>query len=730
MREFPPRPFNCSLWLKLASFWLLPFWVGCDGLPEPHINAMLDVPSDVVGGTLRREYVWRKTVVRETDIQVANAIDTTDLETKLANRVFATTRIASQPEWMDDATWRICRRYVEPFKTPQELMELHDAETGAAVDVCMDAEGNRIWTISDQIIEWDIQSKQPKAKSTSPIKNPKRAYYESKTDTLLLQNEDSIVRVSTDGGTVIDRWKSDVGVIRNAVVARNSGLVAVVADKNQLYALNNGLKKFDKCSDIALANTNIAVHPDGEWVLAVTDRGMLKWFQGNKSPAFVEVAEKNLIKHAAIPVCGAAFDRWIDPLRAFSMSRGSPSGEKPIVTSLVIHPIVVEAFNATRTGTQDWVFAISQRADKEKKIATYLQDFMLNDLVLECDDAWQVPFESFELLGGNHNYSRLAIRVGNKIKVFERQVQRDPHGQSMFSDLGWRQLTVDPAATEKAVLAILPSDVDDFGRTRNTILMRIIAECASNWGRLEEAGSPVEALKKLEDWRKAGTDIALLCSAQKNVFLANKRQGHFEKGRADLRRVPLKSEFAPIACFIAIELNRKSIQPGPEQEAMLSGAMAVDPWFHNPVIDFCSQQYDYGYYSQVGAVIDSIAQKFPEPYDEQWYLKACIAYIDQGSERFIFGSNNEKMNFPRILESGVALLGSNELSRQELEMLAIIAHYLKRKDLEERFLKESIQRYGTAGKLVPFYELEAACIDVKRALFPPNHQYKGKTLLP
>jgi len=718
------------------------FILGCDGVPESMPPKGPELPSNVVGGTQHREYVWRTTAASPTQFNFPKRIDARIVQQKLAARVFESKRIQERPEWASDDLWRAINRLLEPKREPQELLELDDTQTNRASDVCIDPQLPRIWSVSDQIVEWNLESKLSVRSFPTPIKKPSNAFYESITNSLLIHNDEAIVRVSIEDGSVLNQWKSADGKIVRVAVARNTGLVGVVTSKNQLFALTNGLQKVDKCGEFVLANPNISIHPDGDVILAVTHKGMLKWYQRNESSSFIEVAEERLQKELTIPICGSIFDVWVDPNRAISLLRNSADEERPTVDMHVVFPVISQAVNATRNGTQDWVVALVHKLDEHKKVATYLQDFAFDNLRLECSESWKIPFESFEWLGGDLNCQRIAIRVGSKIKILERQVFRDPYGRSILFPLGKLLANGEPELFEKVVLELLPTDSDELGRTRDELLMLYIQNGVSQWPA-SNSQTDTRAREKLENWLGSGSGIATLCSVRRSIDLAfgasrtNVRESlnHLEHATNELKRIGTASEYSTVAdvlaCVMGVcrsKMGGLDKQSADQQEERMLRAIMANPFFSSPMTQLSMELVNLQKPKEIGAVLYAVAEQMPESFADTWYAQNCLFFSARWSPYYYF-NNDYELVLSRIATGAMPLLRSVHLSRGQAEELIMASLSANRIDLAEEYASYAIRNFGIAGP-TGCTVAEKMLIDTKRKQFPASFQHNGKRVFP
>ncbi|MEQ1825363.1 MAG: hypothetical protein ABL921_05430 [Pirellula sp.] len=759
---------RCIRWKPLRSLKFLPVLlpvlitsIGCDRSPDLQVPPIPALPADVVGGTMRDQYVWRATTVPPTQFRFPQQLDRDQLTDAYLNRKKEASGLDERPEWMSREIWVAYRRYVEPYREPEELLDLDDAKTGNAIDVCLDSTGRRMWTVGNQIIEWSVDSGTEVRRFPCPIKNPSKAFFEAKSDTILIHNDESIVRISTGDGAPLHQWNSDIGKIVRVVVAQAEDVVGIVANSNRLYALENRLRNLRACVQVNLANSNIAIHPEGDWITGVTNKGMLKWRLQNQEPSIQEIPEPSLIKESVQCICDRESDYWIDPLSClrprFSFGTtntvrtelprtlrfpGVPSAE-PLSPLRTVLPIVVEAVNASCDGEQDWIVAITQRGDGKGRVGSYLQELSFDERRLGSDSAWRIPYDSFEWLGGDSSCARVVFRVGDRIKVLERQILRDPFGDAFFHKLANEFADGSTKKVEDTLKLTLPSQSDPYGQSRNQLLIQFIEKCSKVWTRLEQSPNSTELLAKLEREKASGSPLATL-SAQSRQSNMNGRRIVSVGSTAQLNSIQgpkpsfssdpfwaLCNDTATLSPTITMSGTLVQVENAQlDYEALMRRSIATDPAYVDTLIRFCNTANLTSRMSEAGSLIHAIAERFPEPLSEEWYARTAVSLLNKSNMGSIALASSYGLDPLRIVIGALPLLESHSLTQDEVQALIGLSKLAAREDLMKLYAAHLIERFVSADPMLLLNYAKETIIVVKREMIPADHRYQGKAVFP
>jgi hypothetical protein len=731
-------PSRTILGVKLITILICALATGCDEAPSIQANSIPPISDDVLGGAQRKTYVWRPTVSPPSDVNYSEIVDRAQLEKGLLSPRSIRDEIVDRPEWMNETLWNIYKRYRDAYKEPSLALSVSRSQTSNASLACFSRDGDKMWTISDQIIAWDLSAGRELNRIPSPLNGVVQAFYEPHLQSLLLHNGETIVRLSSENGQVLARWTSTVGKIANLDAARDSDLIAIVSNQKQLYTLHNQFQRMETCGNATLVSDSISVHPTGKWVLATTPKGLLRWFTTPRTPSIEELASQQLNLSQAIPLSMRRGDLWVDSMRAVGISHANQESDgKPAAYSALINPIIVHAQGAEQSDLVLPVVSVCLRGDETQKVSAYLQDFIFFHAKVEPQSAWKIPFDDFKWLGASPSGDYVAFLVEDTIRVYRRQAFQDPQGATYLAELTARVLAGHTEHIEEMLDAVLPKSRDPLGRSSNTLMYSFVLATGEGWQSLETTSPDSKILEKLEEWRNSGSEVACLCSAYRffqRVVSASKSNSNKQlevssQITGELDRIRKPARFAPLIETQRIDMLAWQASGSTDVEACLKRALETDPYYTNASHRLAVYYMRHGKSDEIGSLFSSIAQAYPDAEAERRYLTMSLSLM-AAYKPYPFQTNQHGIDYARLLSTAMPLLRDNELSRLQIEILIQAARLLRQTKNEEQLSTHLFERFGSVASRANVHESEPVFLNIKRRRFPDGFRYRGISIVP
>lgn len=434
-----------------------------------------------------------------------------DRQSDLAKTEIWQDKDAKRTDGLSDLAYTWLARYTEGHLRidPKLKLAVDGAVSKVGFDVSTD--GKRLVTVGDKVRLWDIPSAQQLTEIS--VLNPKAAYFAGTEGDIVVQTQQELLRFSGEDYVATDEWRAPQRIA--TVHADRLGKTwAVVLEDLTLVALGKNFLKIDSLNSGRLSNDQVAVHPSGDWIMANSKAGPIRWYLDGLVHEPTVLGCSRYDPAETFCVSGVDVDFWVGPSYCHEQNVANDPASTALSDRLIL-PEVHHALACTVDQGAAWMLIVGRQPDQENKWRVFLQDQAPHEgffsLPLPLDE---LPVQ----IAASDDGETVAISSDTELIVFPRRRWVDPYGDFTLNNLAKL-----PGEGKGDEFEICVDILENLEAPRANVLNATLASVAifragNAWAQLElgqsgfEPDEAAERIRNYEDWRKQGSPIAVAAS--------------------------------------------------------------------------------------------------------------------------------------------------------------------------------------------------------------------------
>lgn len=624
---------------------------GCEDVPQlPRVGGRTPIAGDVVTESGRGGYDWFNSngvfdITPPSELEILSQIDREVVRANLPNLTFTERTEPYRPEGMEDDVYYIYSRFTEPyFDTKPILTVPFQASSDGMYSVSPN--GERLVMLGKQLEVWDLKKLTRLTASALPSTRCTRVIWDFKVDHVLLMDNTCVYRVVAATGEVLKTWKPPQSEEPAFVVrAANSATCAVSTKSKKMYVFGEDLQTTHEFKGALLESPRIAIRPDGNWVLGLSNRTVIRWHISPTRNEIEKVAELEKDEQILFPVAGSILEYCVSP--QFIGIQYEAETQKLVVIKCDVNPLAHAGGFGTVDGTQEWFTCCFSRPDSSNGTRQYfLQDLSLVESVFSVE--YPLGPEPVLELSMDQSTETCAIRDAKQLRLYRRQRWKDLTGASTFDRLALLTMDgrfeqVELAANE---LRKQPRLRRTYGETAYANLARSIGMAWADM-ELDESQGDTEkrksTLESLELWKSKGSELAVLSSCFRHSLIGGRSRGggpassisqsgwdEYEKRNrncAEEIKPLLKAKLRSIAVLqLAISSGLNMGESAEDLQPFIKQVVELYPYSTVAHSDICLHMLPRwgGMPGEGGAYLASLADLLPQPNADLLYSRVAI----------------------------------------------------------------------------------------------------------
>lgn len=686
-----------SIGLMLPLFlWTL----GCEDLPTTRVGKFQPAVAESVAETGRGGYVWKLNsfefeVNRPPTLTFMQDIDWTKLVGKLDISKFEESSESVKPPGVDDDVYAWLRRFIEALPEPITKFKLGKGEQFSGTVFSLNRKGDRLLTLGRKLHLWNVDDGQLLKSFDPPLSDCKFVSFVAGDKSVLLHDNTQLLKISLEDGRTTATWNPKSGGMTQLRVASRKPLFAVVDNSRQLWMLDENLKERKRYQGPDLANDHIAIHPEGHSVLAVTDSGMVRWKSAEDefvSDEFAVFEGHEFLPDLIYPLAGIHFNRWMSNTTAYEFWQDRPTvtiSSNPTSPQYLL-PMVHFAEAVTDESSSDWIVIVASKKNEKGEDEVAVQDLSLRyqEFSVPMPLGTRVP----ELAQANESASRLCFVYENSLEVIERLAWVDFTGT--FTLAAVADLIAQGRIPQFEVCAKLLKErqVHRNERSGERIYSVIISFAADVIQQVARDPSKRSIDKMVDTWYRQGSELALLCSVQRELNAArsgNVSDESLNRAKRDLAKVMEQPNPPAIAFSFLFDIaSMQGENPADYQDRILQ-YIELYPLEAQGHSDICMWLLPSaaGVEGEAHTYLSALVDAMPAAIRNVMYGKTAIWMAQQMDTRGFF----QKTGFDaaRLTAATDDIIASGKFSGPEVELLIEIALFSK----DDEAIKKLTEHY-------------------------------------
>lgn len=655
--------------ILLASTFLFCACTGCEDAPHYVADSLPQSESsdELVSSEGRGNYNWNIDEDGQFAVPRPNAFGFLNaMRGKVKNtQVYPqdSTTLWQRPEWMNDEVYALFSRFALPATT-HKLLEVPASRIRNRLAYYLDQSGQWLYWLEDNQIRFCEVSKPEEIQSIeSPLAGSVGILANIANDRVYVCNSNAAVCVSLEDGTEVSRIELPDAIQHWERATAKDCIIAISRDR-ELFVIDEKMQSIRRFKE-PIANVNVGVHPNGEFLLANTGNGLVQWNFGQASGDSGDASEmvepnvdsQQMDVSSLFAVPGIQDTLLIDDLHLkfefnpLNYVGGFDGMWKPFVSYSLFDTHVVQCSEAE----SNWFLMYGAFADEiQPDGKTSASKYVLLDVLAHSSD---LQYSKHVDLGTKNLLRLIPDKVGETLAIY------DPDGLRVLSRNRWPS-SLDSAATYSLAMNLIKAGEfqalercaeelrskdwphqrlwgeQAYAKFANTISQALIR--LSN----KQNAVPTDTSKWIEDGSELAAVIEMLM-IHNDAFAKNQKRVSQGKKPGSPTEFPpttqrleklLESPKAPaIAYSLKLQNMRIKGEPISAAEPILLRCIELHPEYWNIHIQVANwfKSENGGYPGNVHDYVDYVASVYPSDIQDAAYMAIMSQLLRENGEEIL-----------------------------------------------------------------------------------------------